>query len=65
MDTPLVGEFACWHGATTGASDSTAPQDSKNLSDMVVLSSIVTMGIGDSSSDETTVVQDSHFVLYR
>jgi hypothetical protein len=44
MDTPLVGELDCWHGATAGANGSTAAQNSKNLSDMVVLSSIVTMG---------------------
>jgi hypothetical protein len=47
MDTPPGAGFGCWHSATVGATESAAAQNSKNLSDMVVVSSQrVTMEIG-------------------
>jgi hypothetical protein len=39
MDTPLVAVFACWQGAEAEVSESTAALNSKNLTDMVVVSS--------------------------
>jgi hypothetical protein len=45
MDTPPGEGFACWHGATTGASKSIAALNNKNLNDMVVASSNASLGI--------------------